>query len=44
MRIDGARIDIMDAAREREFDSVNVDLIYGLPRQTPQTFSIKIVT
>jgi len=30
---------LMDAARAVGFDSVNVDLIYGLPRQTPQTFT-----
>ena len=28
----------MAAARERKFDSVNVDLIYGLPRQSPESF------
>jgi oxygen-independent coproporphyrinogen-3 oxidase len=30
---------LMQAAREIGFDSVNVDLIYGLPRQTPETFA-----
>src|SRR3569832_713125 len=30
---------LMDAARDVGFDSINVDLIYGLPRQTAQTFS-----
>ncbi len=29
---------LMKAARERNFDSVNVDLIYGLPLQTPESF------
>ena len=29
---------LMQAARERGFASVNVDLIYGLPRQTMQSF------
>ena len=29
---------LMAAAREIGFASINVDLIYGLPRQTPQTF------
>ena len=31
--------DILLAARELGFDSINVDLIYGLPYQTPQTFA-----
>ena len=26
------------AARERKFESINVDLIYGLPRQSPESF------
>jgi oxygen-independent coproporphyrinogen III oxidase len=30
---------LMDAARSIGFDSVNVDLIYGLPKQTPQSFT-----
>jgi oxygen-independent coproporphyrinogen-3 oxidase len=30
---------LMAEARRIGFDSVNVDLIYGLPRQTPQTFA-----
>ena len=30
--------DLMKAARARSFDSVNVDLIYGLPQQTPESF------
>ncbi len=29
---------LVKAARERSFDSVNVDLIYGLPLQTPESF------
>ena len=29
---------LMKAARERNFDSVNVDLIYGLPQQNAQSF------
>jgi len=29
---------LMDAARDVGFESINVDLIYGLPRQTPETF------
>src|SRR5262249_33896132 len=31
--------DIIAAARELGFDSINVDLIYGLPYQTPQSFA-----
>lgn len=30
--------DVMNAIKEAKFDSVNVDLIYGLPYQTVQTF------
>lgn len=30
---------LMANAREIGFDSVNVDLIYGLPRQTPESFA-----
>ncbi|MBM3350924.1 MAG: oxygen-independent coproporphyrinogen III oxidase [Betaproteobacteria bacterium] len=30
---------LMDAARKLKFDSVNVDLIYGLPKQTPESFT-----
>ncbi|KPW45186.1 Coproporphyrinogen-III oxidase [Pseudomonas syringae pv. antirrhini] len=30
---------IVEAARTLQFRSVNIDLIYGLPRQTPQGFS-----
>ena len=29
---------LMDAARRIGFESVNVDLIYGLPQQTPESF------
>jgi oxygen-independent coproporphyrinogen-3 oxidase len=31
--------DLISAARELGFDSINVDLIYGLPYQTGETFS-----
>jgi oxygen-independent coproporphyrinogen-3 oxidase len=30
---------VMEAARQRHFKSVNMDLIYGLPRQTPESFA-----
>ena len=30
--------ELVDAARARKFDSVNIDLIYGLPRQSPESF------
>ena len=30
--------DLMAAARAEGFDSINMDLIYGLPRQTPESF------
>ena len=30
---------LVDAARRLNFDSVNVDLIYGLPKQTPTSFA-----
>ena len=30
---------LMDDARAVGFDSINIDLIYGLPRQTPGTFA-----
>ncbi|MDK3158015.1 oxygen-independent coproporphyrinogen III oxidase [Kamptonema cortianum] len=30
---------VIDEARERGFKSVSVDLIYGLPHQTPESFS-----
>ena len=29
---------LVEAARQRNFESVNVDLIYGLPQQTPESF------
>ena len=29
---------LVEAARQRGFDSINVDLIYGLPLQTPESF------
>ena len=31
--------DLIDAARQLGFDSINVDLIYGLPHQTPERFA-----
>jgi oxygen-independent coproporphyrinogen-3 oxidase len=31
--------DLVGAARELGFDSINVDLIYGLPHQTPERFA-----
>ncbi|QPC30248.1 oxygen-independent coproporphyrinogen III oxidase [Caldimonas thermodepolymerans] len=30
---------LMQSARELGFDSINADLIYGLPRQTPESFA-----
>jgi len=30
---------LVEAARALKFDSVNVDLIYGLPKQTPESFT-----
>src|SRR5690606_22965718 len=30
---------VMDAARALAYRSVNIDLIYGLPRQTPDSFA-----
>jgi oxygen-independent coproporphyrinogen-3 oxidase len=30
---------LIQAARQRKFRSINVDLIYGLPRQSPESFS-----
>ncbi len=30
--------DLIDACRDHGFRSINIDLIYGLPRQTPQRF------
>lgn len=29
---------LVEAARARGFDSINIDLIYGLPRQSPESF------
>jgi len=29
---------LVEAARQRGFDSINVDLIYGLPKQSPESF------
>jgi oxygen-independent coproporphyrinogen III oxidase len=39
-RIQGTEetLDLIDACRDSGFRSVNVDLIYGLPRQTPAAF------
>ena len=34
---------LVDAARQRGFASVNVDLIYGLPEQTPESFDRTMV-
>ena len=31
--------DLMASARRQGFESINADLIYGLPRQTPQGFA-----
>jgi oxygen-independent coproporphyrinogen III oxidase len=31
--------DLMASARELGFESINADLIYGLPRQTPESFA-----
>lgn len=31
-------LDVLDAARERGFESVSLDMVYGLPRQTLETF------
>ncbi|MEH6499204.1 MAG: oxygen-independent coproporphyrinogen III oxidase [Pseudoalteromonas distincta] len=33
---------IMDAARTLEFRSINIDLIYGLPKQTPASFALTV--
>jgi oxygen-independent coproporphyrinogen-3 oxidase len=30
--------ELMESARAQGFDSINADLIYGLPRQTPESF------
>ncbi len=34
--------DLMRAARGLGFKSINADLIYGLPRQTPQSFALTV--
>ena len=34
---------MVEAARNRGFESVNVDLIYGLPRQSPESFDRTLV-
>mgnify|MGYP006137300975 CR=1 FL=1 len=34
-----ARLAIIQACRDSGFQSVNVDLIYGLPKQTPESFA-----
>lgn len=34
--------DLIGAARSLGFDSVNVDLIYGLPKQTPTSFALTL--
>ena len=31
--------EVMEAARQHRFDSVNIDLIYGLPKQTRESFA-----
>ena len=33
---------VLDGARRRGMDSVNVDLIYGLPHQTPESFAATV--
>lgn len=35
---EAATLRLIDAARQRGFNSVSVDLIYGLPLQTPESF------
>jgi oxygen-independent coproporphyrinogen-3 oxidase len=39
-RLQGAErtLEVMDAARRAGYQSINIDLIYGLPRQTPESF------
>ena len=34
---------LVEAARARGFESINVDLIYGLPRQSPESFDRTLV-
>ena len=36
--------DLIVAARAHQFESVNVDLIYGLPKQTPESFARTIAS
>ncbi len=36
--------ELMQAARSLGFESINVDLIYGLPRQTPESFAKTLQT
>jgi oxygen-independent coproporphyrinogen III oxidase len=36
--------DMVDMAREEGFAGLNLDLIYGLPRQTPESFANTIET
>jgi oxygen-independent coproporphyrinogen-3 oxidase len=33
---------IVDAARTLQFRSINIDLIYGLPKQTPESFAVTV--
>ncbi len=33
---------LVDAARQRHFESINIDLIYGLPLQTPTSFDVTL--
>jgi oxygen-independent coproporphyrinogen III oxidase len=35
----GAVRELVESARSQGFDSINADLIYGLPRQTPESFA-----
>lgn len=37
-------VTLMDTARRLGFDSVNIDLVYGLPQQTPDTFHDSLTT
>ncbi|WP_338050791.1 oxygen-independent coproporphyrinogen III oxidase [Ramlibacter algicola] len=34
--------ELVDASREIGFESINVDLIYGLPLQTPESFAVTL--
>ena len=31
-------MEVIQAARDNQFESINIDLMYGLPEQTPETF------